>query len=185
MDMHRVPNTSITWDPLKFPSGMPHVAATLHSQRLKFGLYSARCRRTCEDYPASFGHEVRDAASIAHWNIDYLKFVRLGPSFCCHRRAFVVAAERGGIGLAGQLPGLPAHHLGGGSVRADGDRSERDGPPHLLQQRARALRGGGPLPHRLDVLQLREGGGRHKPELAAHPLSPLPPCPPHLPHRLS
>lgn len=41
---------------------------------LKLGLYSARCRRTCCDYPASFGHEVRDAASLAMWNVDYLKF---------------------------------------------------------------------------------------------------------------
>jgi hypothetical protein len=46
----------------------------LHTQHLKFGLYSARCRRTCEDFPGSFGHEVRDAASIASWNVDYLKF---------------------------------------------------------------------------------------------------------------
>ena len=74
MDMHRLSNTSITWDPEKFPSGMPAISAKLHARNLKFGLYSARCRRTCEDFPASFGHEVRDAASIAHWNIDYLKF---------------------------------------------------------------------------------------------------------------
>ena len=74
MDMERLANHSLTWDPVKFPEGMPALAAAMHRRNLSLGLYSARCRRTCCDYPASFGHEVRDAASLANWNVDYLKF---------------------------------------------------------------------------------------------------------------
>jgi alpha-galactosidase len=59
MGTERLPNRSLTWDPAKFPEGMPALAAALHRRSLRLGLYSARCRRTCCDYPASFGHEVR------------------------------------------------------------------------------------------------------------------------------
>jgi hypothetical protein len=88
MDMHRLPNTSITWDPLKFPSGMPAVAAKLHAKGLSFGLYSARCRRTCEDYPASFG-------AIKHNKITLRSILSLNDPVSCVPRACLGKSQVG------------------------------------------------------------------------------------------
>ena len=60
---------------------MKHLASSLHAKltgnakwpNLKFGVYSARCRYTCQKFAASFGHELADATQWAEWGVDYLK----------------------------------------------------------------------------------------------------------------
>jgi alpha-galactosidase len=52
---------------------MKALADHLHNIGLKFGVYSARCRYTCQLFAASFGHEVIDAQQWAEWGVDYLK----------------------------------------------------------------------------------------------------------------
>jgi alpha-galactosidase len=44
------------------------------SRGLKLGIYSDAGNKTCEGYPASWGHEVTDAPTFAEWGIDYLKY---------------------------------------------------------------------------------------------------------------
>jgi alpha-galactosidase len=46
----------------------------LHSQGLKFGIYSGPGPGTCAGAPASYGHEAQDAAMFASWGVDYLKY---------------------------------------------------------------------------------------------------------------
>ena len=58
---------------LREPAGIPHLSAYVHSKGLKFGLYSARCRYTCQKNAGSFGHEYLDAAQWAEWELDYIK----------------------------------------------------------------------------------------------------------------
>jgi alpha-galactosidase len=81
-DCWQMTNRTLPWDnpkarqianPQRFPHGMKALADYLHSHGLKFGLYSARCRYTCQLFAASFGHEAIDAQQWADWGVDYLK----------------------------------------------------------------------------------------------------------------
>jgi len=44
----------------------------IHSQGLKFGIYTARGSTTCLGKPGSDGHEFQDALSYASWGVDFL-----------------------------------------------------------------------------------------------------------------
>ena len=61
-------------DPQRFPSGIRALADYVHSQGLKFGIYSSAGLHTCAGLPAGMGHEKRDAARYASWGVDYLKY---------------------------------------------------------------------------------------------------------------
>ena len=71
---------SITPDPARFPSGMKAVADYIHSRGLKFGVYTARGSRTCQNRPGSYQHELQDAATYCDWGLDYLKNDNCGGS---------------------------------------------------------------------------------------------------------
>ena len=84
-------------DPQKFPNGMKHVADYIHSNGLKFGMYSCAGYLTCAQYPASYGHEWTDAETFAEWEVDFLKY-----DYCFHPvtvRADILY-KRMGIALA-------------------------------------------------------------------------------------
>jgi alpha-galactosidase len=67
-------------NPKRFPSGIKALAEYIHSKGLKFGVYSSAGTSTCEPlqenrgFPGGLGHEKDDAASIASWDVDYLKY---------------------------------------------------------------------------------------------------------------
>lgn len=74
---------------MTFPSGIPALVDYVHSQNLKFGLYSGRLNSsfefvhcfhlldrgnlTCQRRPGSLGYETKDAFTYANWSVDYLK----------------------------------------------------------------------------------------------------------------
>mmetsp|Transcript_27173 Transcript_27173/g.63209 ORF Transcript_27173/g.63209 Transcript_27173/m.63209 type:complete len:431 (-) Transcript_27173:243-1535(-) len=60
-------------DPLRFPSGIPGLAAYVHSKGLKFGIYTDRGSKTCAGRPGSLGYEKLDAETFASWGVDYVK----------------------------------------------------------------------------------------------------------------
>jgi alpha-galactosidase len=64
---------TIVPDPQRFPNGMKAVGDYIHSQGLKFGIYSDAGSKTCAGRPASLGHEYQDARTYASWGVDYLK----------------------------------------------------------------------------------------------------------------
>jgi hypothetical protein len=64
---------NLQFDLSNFPHGKQFVA-TLHQLKLKVGLYSSCGRLTCEDLPASYGYEDRDAKTFVEFDIDYLKY---------------------------------------------------------------------------------------------------------------
>jgi alpha-galactosidase len=66
-------------DPGKFPEGIQPVIDYVHARGLKFGLYLDRGTATCAGYPGSYGYEVRDAALLAEWGVDYLKYDNCNP----------------------------------------------------------------------------------------------------------
>jgi alpha-galactosidase len=67
-------------NPKRFPGGITALAAYIHGKGLKFGLYSSAGTSTCEPlqenrgFPGGLGHEKQDAATIASWHVDYLKY---------------------------------------------------------------------------------------------------------------
>eukprot|EP01050_Picozoa_sp_SAG11_P048924 SAG11_NODE_26453_length_345_cov_0.634146_1_plen_82_part_00 len=56
-------------DPGKFPNGMAALSRYVHDKGLKFGLYSARCKTTCQKRAASWGFQSVDAQQYADWNV--------------------------------------------------------------------------------------------------------------------
>ncbi|SDB92775.1 alpha-galactosidase [Sanguibacter gelidistatuariae] len=93
-DVARDPAGRLCSHPRRFPSGMAALGEEIHARGLRFGLYLAPGRKTCamiyDRYPAreigSFGHEELDAATLAEWGVDYLKY-----DWC--------RANKGGTGL--------------------------------------------------------------------------------------
>ncbi|CAN9131754.1 unnamed protein product [Alternaria alternata] len=58
----------------KFPNGLNSISDHLHSQDLKFGMYSSAGEMTCARFEGSLDHEVDDAKSFAGWGVDMLKY---------------------------------------------------------------------------------------------------------------
>jgi len=65
---------NIVADAQRFPSGIKGVADYVHSEGLKFGIYSDAGVKTCAGRPGSAGHEYQDALQYAAWGVDYLKY---------------------------------------------------------------------------------------------------------------
>ncbi|MDP9173194.1 MAG: putative Ig domain-containing protein [Planctomycetota bacterium] len=58
-------------------SGFPDLKALsdyIHSQGLKFGIYSSPGPKTCARAVATYQHEDQDAQSYADWGVDYVKY---------------------------------------------------------------------------------------------------------------
>mmetsp|Transcript_16123 Transcript_16123/g.34850 ORF Transcript_16123/g.34850 Transcript_16123/m.34850 type:complete len:448 (+) Transcript_16123:506-1849(+) len=56
-----------------FPGGIKALADDVHSQGLKFGLYTDRGLWTCGARPGSAGREEIDSKTFADWGVDFLK----------------------------------------------------------------------------------------------------------------
>lgn len=74
-------------DPDRFPHGIRALADYVHARGLKLGIYSSAGTMTCQELPASLGHEQEDARMFAEWQVDQLKYDN------CHNEG-VPAIER-------------------------------------------------------------------------------------------
>ncbi len=61
-------------DFVAFPSGIKELVEKVNALGLKLGIYSSNGTLTCEDLPASLGHEAIDADTFAEWGIEYFKY---------------------------------------------------------------------------------------------------------------
>ena len=57
----------------RFPNGLKPVADYVHSNGMKFGLYTDEADRTCAGAFGSYGYEEKDAKAYAEWGIDVVK----------------------------------------------------------------------------------------------------------------
>ncbi|WP_057817512.1 alpha-galactosidase [Schleiferilactobacillus perolens] len=64
---------NLQFDLSNFPHGRQMIDQ-IHDLDLKVGLYSSCGPLTCEDMPASYGHEKRDAVTFTKLGIDFLKY---------------------------------------------------------------------------------------------------------------
>lgn len=79
MASSRDPSTGcLRGDAVKFPSGIPALAANIHSLGLRFGIYTAIGTRTCQSLPGSWGHYCRDVQTFADWGVDLVKVDECG-----------------------------------------------------------------------------------------------------------
>lgn len=67
-------NGNLQADFVSFPSGIKSLAEKVNNLGLKLGIYSSNGTLTCEDLPASLGHEAADADTFAQWGIEYFKY---------------------------------------------------------------------------------------------------------------
>jgi len=67
----------MTWNPAKFPHGIPWLASQLKSMGFKLGIYAAIGSRTCWDHgyggAGSYGHYQQDADTFAAWGVSFVK----------------------------------------------------------------------------------------------------------------
>ena len=69
----------ITWDPSRFPTGIPALADWLHERGFLLGLYTSAGNEACSSggrpivVPGSRDHYARDARAFADWGVDYVK----------------------------------------------------------------------------------------------------------------
>ncbi len=74
-------NGRLQGDLTTFPTGIPALVRTLNEKGFKAGIYSSNGTLTCEDLPASLGHERLDAETFAEWGIEYFKY-----DFCHNKK---------------------------------------------------------------------------------------------------
>lgn len=67
-------NGRLQGDFVAFPNGIKSLADKVNALGLKLGIYSSNGTLTCEDLPASLGHEAVDADTFAEWGIEYFKY---------------------------------------------------------------------------------------------------------------
>lgn len=67
-------NGRLQSDFVTFPSGIKALRERVNDLGLKLGIYSSNGTLTCEDLPASLGHEAIDADTFAEWGVEYFKY---------------------------------------------------------------------------------------------------------------
>ena len=87
-----------------FPSGIPALCKKVNDLGLKLGIYSSNGTLTCEDLPASLGHERMDAETFARWGVEYLKY-----DFCHNVPISVIAPDIENIRI--EMPGEVAEQV--------------------------------------------------------------------------
>lgn len=70
---------------------MKALGGYIHSQGLKYGVYSSPGPLTCGGFRASYGHEDQDARMFADWGADYLKY-----DLCSFRVYMKMAEQKAG-----------------------------------------------------------------------------------------
>jgi len=60
-------------DPQRFPD-MKSLVDYVHGLGLKVGIHTTPGPKTCSGREGSYGHELQDASTFAHWGIDFVKY---------------------------------------------------------------------------------------------------------------
>lgn len=80
-----------------FHSGIKSLVKELNKKGFKAGIYSSNGTLTCEDLPASLGHERIDAETFADWGIEYFKY-----DYCHHKLISTIAPNIDKIIISGK-----------------------------------------------------------------------------------
>ncbi len=91
-------NDEMVPDPVSFPSGIRNLVDRINKLGIKVGIYSSNGTLTCQDLPASYGHELTDARTFAKWGVEYFKY-----DFCHRVFTARIAPAIEKISLSGNL----------------------------------------------------------------------------------
>eukprot|EP00762_Andalucia_godoyi_P008289 ANDGO_02976.mRNA.1 Alpha-galactosidase 2 len=81
---NRTGRGEVTWDPKRFPSGIPALADYLHGLGLQLGIYLCSGTKTCKgNRPGSWGYYDVDTRTMANWRVDMIKL-----DYCHHPSGF-------------------------------------------------------------------------------------------------
>jgi len=67
-------NGNLQANPATFPDGIASLASFVHALGLKLGIYLDAGTHTCMGLPGSASYYAQDAATVASWGVDYIKF---------------------------------------------------------------------------------------------------------------
>lgn len=125
----------------KFPHGIESMVKKINALGFKLGLYSSNGSMTCEDLPASLGHEQIDADTIASWGCEFLKY-----DFCHHEFISGDAPAIEGIEISEK--GKAAH------IRLFSENAELLGKAKVIPMEN--------IPHKNAIGRLNHGAGSAK-----------------------
>jgi alpha-galactosidase len=93
---------NITADPSRFPCGIRRLAAFVHSQGFRFGLYTTPGNPSCAGRTGSAGHVQADARTFASWGVDYLKLDWCNADYAPAAAAALARAWRRALDATGR-----------------------------------------------------------------------------------
>ena len=92
----------ITSDPGRFPCGIQRLAAYVHAEGFRFGIYTSPAPRACSGRIGSEGHVAADARTFASWGVDYLKLDWCGSDYSPSGAATIARTWRAALDATGR-----------------------------------------------------------------------------------
>ncbi|MBV9380030.1 MAG: glycoside hydrolase family 27 protein [Streptosporangiaceae bacterium] len=128
----RTPSGQLTADPGRFPCGIERLAAFVHAEGFRFGIYTSPAPRACSGRTGSAGHVAADARTFAAWGVDYVKLDWCGSDYSPSGAAAIARTWRAALSAtrrpmilsinAGGAPSVGSWaHLIANSWRVGGD----------------------------------------------------------------
>jgi alpha-galactosidase len=98
----RTPAGQITADPSRFPCGIQRLAAYVHAEGFRLGIYTSPAPRACSGRTGSGGHVAADARTFARWGVDYVKLDWCGSDYSPSGAATIARTWRTALSATGR-----------------------------------------------------------------------------------
>lgn len=92
----------LTADPYRFPCGIKQLAAFVHGEGFRFGLYTTPGSRSCAGRTGSAGHVAADVRTFARWGVDYIKLDWCDADYAPAAAAAIARRWRAAIASTGR-----------------------------------------------------------------------------------
>jgi alpha-galactosidase len=109
---NRTSSGQITANPGRFPCGIQRLAAFVHAEGFRFGIYTSAAPQACSGRVGSGGHVAADARTFASWGADYVKLDWCGADYSPAGAAAIAGAWRAALNAA-RRPIILAINAGG------------------------------------------------------------------------
>jgi alpha-galactosidase len=108
----RTSSGELTADPGRFPCGIAALAAFVHAEGFRFGIYTSPAATACSGRPGSARHVLQDARTFAAWGVDYVKLDWCGADYSPSGAAAIAREWRAALN-ATRRPMMLAINAGG------------------------------------------------------------------------
>jgi alpha-galactosidase len=93
----RAGSGQITANPVRFPCGIQRLAAFVHAEGFRFGLYTSAAPQACSGRIGSGGHVADDVRTFASWGVDYVKLDWCGADYSSSGAAAIARTWRAAL----------------------------------------------------------------------------------------